>query len=207
MVLIESLLNGFLLGAGASIPIGPINILIINEAFHSYKNAFFVGLGAMSADLTYLTLIFFGFFKNIKEYPLLFNIISCFGALFLIYLAYKIFKARLIEGSKLKTQQYFANPFSSYSKGYALTLLNPPTIAFWTSMLAYISQSKLHFFPTLIGVACAILLWISLMPFFVNRTKAFFNRKINILINIFSAIVFFGFGISILIRILLTLQI
>ncbi len=200
---IGSLISGFILGAGASVPIGPINILIINEALVSYKNAFLIGLGAMCADITYLTLIFFGIFSHIKEYSLIFCLVSFLSGSFLIYLAYKIFKSRIIDSSKLKTQNYFTSPAKSYSKGYLLTILNPYTILFWTSMLAYISQNNLRFGFTVIGLIGAIILWISLMPYFVHKTRSFFKQKISVYINILSSIIIFGFGVSIYIKLLI----
>ncbi|MGC9102299.1 MAG: LysE family translocator [Desulfurella sp.] len=203
MSIIGSFVSGFILGAGASVPIGPINILIINEALVSYRNAFLLGLGAMCADITYLTLIFFGIFVNIKEQSVIFRIISLLGGVFLIYLAYRIFKSRIIDSAKLKTQIYFASPFKSYSKGYILTILNPYTILFWTSMLAYIGQNHLQFSFTLIGLICAIMIWISLMPFFVYKTKSFFSQKVSVYVNILSALIIFGFGISILLKLIL----
>ncbi len=202
MNIISSFVSGFILGAGASIPIGPINILIINEALISYRNAFLIGLGAMCADITYLTLIFFGIFKHINEHSAIFFILSFFSGTFLIYLSYKIFKTRTIDSAKLKTQMYFDNPLKSYLKGYILTILNPYTILFWMSMLAYIGQNHLQFSFTLFGLICAIVLWISLMPFFVYKTKSFFNQKVRIYANILSALIIFGFGISILLKLL-----
>ncbi|MGE4547260.1 MAG: LysE family translocator [Desulfurella sp.] len=205
MNILGSYISGFLLGFGASVPIGPINILIINEALQSYKNAFLIGLGAMCADITYLTLIFFGIFTHVSERSFIFHAISFFGSVFLIYLAYKIFKSRAIDSSKLKTQKHFKSSIKSYSKGYALTILNPYTIFFWASMLAYVNQNNLHFGFTVIGLISAITLWITLMPFFVHKTKSFFNKTISAYINILSALIIFSFGISILIRLVITL--
>jgi len=205
MNILGSYISGFLLGFGASVPIGPINILIINEALKSYKNAFLIGLGAMCADITYLTLIFFGIFTHVNKHSFIFHAISFFGSVFLIYLAYKIFKSRAIDNSKLKTQKYFKSSIKSYSKGYILTILNPYTIFFWASMLAYVNQNNLHFGFTVIGLVSAIMLWITLMPFFVHKTKSFFSKKISAYINILSALIIFGFGISIFIKLVITL--
>ncbi|OSS41687.1 membrane protein [Desulfurella amilsii] len=207
MNILGSYISGFLLGFGASVPIGPINILIINEALESYKNAFLIGLGAMCADITYLTLIFFGIFTHINEHSFIFHAISFFGSVFLMYLAFKIFKSRAIDNSKLKTKKYFKSSIKSYSKGYVLTILNPYTIFFWASMLAYVNQNNLHFGFTVIGLVCAIMLWITIMPFFVHKTKSFFNQKISAYINVLSALIIFGFGISIFIKLIITLLI
>jgi len=197
---IHSLIAGFILGAGACMPIGPINILIINEALVSYKNAFLIGLGAMCADITYLTFIFYGILSQIKEHSVIFSVLSLCSSLFLIYLAYKIFQSRTLDSSKLKTKNHFVSPLKAYVKGYLLTIINPYTILFWTSMLTYISQNNLHFSFAVAGLICAIVLWISIMPYFVHKTRQFFNQKVSAFINIVSSLIVFGFGISILFK-------
>ncbi len=60
MVLVESFWEGIILGFGASVPIGPINVLIMSYALRSYSKAFAIGAGAMSADITYLLFVLFG---------------------------------------------------------------------------------------------------------------------------------------------------
>lgn len=207
MNILGSFISGFLLGIGASVPIGPINILIINEALESYKYAFLIGLGAMCADITYLTLIFFGIFTHVNEHSFVFHIVSFLGGVFLIYLAYKIFNSRTISNPKLKTQKYFESSIKSYSKGYILTILNPYTIFFWASMLTFVNQNNLHFGFVVVGLVSAILLWVTIMPFFVYKTKSFFNQKFSFFVNILSALIIFGFGISILIKLIITLLI
>jgi L-lysine exporter family protein LysE/ArgO len=52
--------QGFLFGLGAAVPLGPVNILIMNTALKNYKAAVSIGFGALSADLSYLLLIIFG---------------------------------------------------------------------------------------------------------------------------------------------------
>ena len=37
--MVTSFLEGFLLGMGAAIPLGPINILLMNTALRDYKSA------------------------------------------------------------------------------------------------------------------------------------------------------------------------
>ena len=39
------------MGLGVSVPIGPVNVLIMSYALRSYTKALCLGLGAMSADM------------------------------------------------------------------------------------------------------------------------------------------------------------
>ena len=72
-----ALIEGFLLGIGAAIPIGPINILIMNRALKSYPHAVATGVGAMSADGLYLILILFGMAPVLQQ-PLISGILAIF---------------------------------------------------------------------------------------------------------------------------------
>ncbi|MBF7044856.1 lysine transporter LysE, partial [Campylobacter volucris] len=49
--MLEIVLNGIILGMAVSVPFGPVNILILNTALSSFKSAFCIGLGALSADI------------------------------------------------------------------------------------------------------------------------------------------------------------
>ena len=77
-MIINSILQGFFLGLGAAVPIGPINIIIMDRALRNYKSAVATGAGALSADIFYLVLILLGlitFFNN----PILLEILGIFG--------------------------------------------------------------------------------------------------------------------------------
>lgn len=87
----QEILSGIIFGIGVSVPIGPVNILIMSYALKSYKKAFFLGLGAMGADALYLTLLSFGILKFLNS-PTGFKILAVFGAIFLTYMAILILK-------------------------------------------------------------------------------------------------------------------
>ncbi len=195
----NSLIEGFFLGLGAAIPIGPINILIMNEALISYKNAVFIGAGAMSADLTYLSLILFGLLMRIKNNHTILPVVGIVGSAFLIYLSYGVFKNRNATGEIMDFQRKKSNIIKSYLKGYSLTLLNPYTIGFWLSVTAYVATNNLNPLFTVLGLIIAITLWITIMPFIVHKTKRFMSAKTFKIINIISSLVLLFFGISMLV--------
>ncbi len=186
--------EGFLLGLGAAVPLGPINILIMNEAIKRYKGAVAIGLGAMSADLLYLVLISLGLVAFVKQGVFL-DILSVFGSLFLIYLSYMIFKNKdkkpsqttpTIKTSKLKVQ---------YIKGFILTLLNPYTVGFWLSVSGYVATKDLDFRTTIFGMLSAILLWVLCMPLFVHKTRHKISQKVSKWFSIVSALILAAFAI------------
>ncbi len=192
-----SFIEGFLLGLGAAVPLGPINILIMNESIKKYKNGVMIGLGAMSSDITYLVFILFGLIVYLNQ-PIVLDALSVFGGSFLIYLAYNIYKSRNNKLANTTTHIVKKNSLKLYLKGYFLTLLNPYTIAFWLSASGYIAGKNLDFFVTLVGMLSAILLWITLMPYFIHKTKHKISQKISSVISIVSSVILFGFGVMML---------
>jgi len=193
--------QGFLLGFGAAVPLGPINILIMNEALRDYKKALAIGFGAMSADITYLILIFYGITQFLQN-TIFLELLSGFGAAFLIYLSYLIFKGRNSEITKVKASKK-NTLIINYSKGYILTLLNPYTILFWLSVTSFATSTD-AIAMTLFGMICAILLWITLMPLLIFRTRTLISEKVSYIISIVSSLIIFAFAISLAFKLSLT---
>lgn len=195
--MIISFLEGFLLGMGASIPLGPINILIMNNALREYKSAVAIGFGAMSADLLYLSLLLLGI-ATFFDQPYILNILGILGSTFLLYMAYLIFKSRNNTLNANKETTTSKSRIASYLQGFALTFVNPYTVAFWLSIASYTAHKNLEPVITIVGMLCALLLWITLMPYFVHRSKHRISQKMTYYFNIFSSIVLLGFGLSLL---------
>jgi len=199
--LTESLIEGFLLGMGAAIPIGAINILIMNHALKNYKSAVAIGFGAMSSDIVYLLSIMLGL-ATFLDNEFILNILGLLGSLFLAYMAYSIFRER---NKGVNTQ---ASPVSKkgllkfYFQGFILTFINPYTIAFWLSIAGYIANQNLDTPFVIIGMLSAILLWITIMPYFVHKSKHKISPKTSYYINMFSALLLSFFAISLLLNIL-----
>ena len=191
--MIASFLEGFLLGLGAAVPLGPINVLIMSNALRHYGAAVALGSGAMSADITYLLLILLGLFHFMED-PTVKLVMAVAGSAFLLYLAWLIFKGRHepIHLQKIDKAPIFAN----WLKGYTLTLLNPYTVIFWLSVSAYIATKKLDPFFTVLGLFSAIILWITLMPLLIHKTKHLFSQRIVTLFSVASAsiLAFFALG-------------
>ena len=191
--MIASFLEGFLLGLGAAVPLGPINVLIMSNALRHYGAAVALGSGAMSADITYLLLILLGLF-HFMENPAVKLVMALAGSAFLLYLAWLIFKGRNepIHLHKIEKTRLFSN----WLKGYTLTLLNPYTVIFWLSVSAYIATKNLDPLFTVLGLLSAILCWITLMPLAIHKTKHLFSQRVVTLFTVASAAIlaFFALG-------------
>lgn len=196
-----SLTQGFLLGLGAAIPLGPINILIMNNALKDYKTGVAIGFGAMSADILYLSLTLMGFNKFLNH-PLFLNITGVFGSFFLLYLAYGIYKSRANKSQQTMGKVQTKKILKIYAQGFILTLLNPYTVIFWFSIAGYVANKHLSAGYTLLGLVISITLWTTMMPYFVHRSKHRISPKTSNYLSTISAFILLGFAISLLIHIL-----
>ncbi|MEA2029750.1 MAG: LysE family transporter [Campylobacterota bacterium] len=193
----ESFIEGMLLGLGAAVPIGVINILIMNTALQSYKGAVAIGFGAMSADILYLGSILLGitaFFNN----STLLNILGIFGAAFLGYMAFVIFDSRNRALEKALKVLNKKSIFGFYLKGFGLTFINPYTVAFWLSIASYTANKNLDTMMSILGLFLAIFLWITLMPYAIHRSKHRISQKVSFAISIISALILGFFAISLM---------
>ena len=120
-MILNSLIQGFILGVGAAVPLGPINILIMDRAIQNYKSAVFIGLGALSADITYLFLILLGLVTLFNN-TLVVEMLGFFGSAFLFFIAYMIFKGR---NKKLKKAPMTVN-HKTLIKSFLLPYLKRP---------------------------------------------------------------------------------
>ncbi|MCX2683149.1 LysE family transporter [Campylobacter sp. MIT 21-1685] len=192
--MLESFVNGVILGIGVSVPFGPVNMLIINSALHSFKNAFCIGFGALIADIIYLGLVNFGILQFMNTEFL--QLLGIFGFCFLSYLAFLNVKNKP-QKLKLNTTQIQEKPLKNCMKGIFLNLTNPYVIGFWISV-ATLSTSHLYPFLLNLGLICFIFLWIFSLSFFVGKFSHFFSAKVIYLINIFSALIIEYFALSLL---------
>jgi L-lysine exporter family protein LysE/ArgO len=196
-MIINSLLQGFFFGIGAAVPIGPINILIMDRALKNYRSAVAIGAGALSADITYLVLILLGL-VTFLNHPIFLDMLSIFGSVFLMFVAFMTFKSRNKALNKTTTTVDGKTMLKSYIGGYFLTILNPFTIAFWLSVASFTS-SELDYF-IIIGMISAISLWITIMPYLVQKSKHKISHKLSYYISVFSAMILAGFSVSLFVN-------
>lgn len=179
-------LIGLLLGWGAAIPVGPINLEVVRRNLYlNTQSGIAFGLGACSADVTYLFLLNAGllFFLN---HSIILQITSVIGALVLIWFAYQAFRAKIPVDNQGKTAMP-APLWWQYLQGYLLTLLNPFTLLFWFSVSAQIagfaSEGKVVVWLLGVGVLAGTISWIlslnTILHFTRHRLKATTINKIN----------------------------
>jgi threonine/homoserine/homoserine lactone efflux protein len=150
-----SLVAGILIGLSLAVPPGPINAIIATESVkRSYFDGIKVGLGAMTADATYLVITLVGVTVLFKGDTVK-MIVSLVGGLILAYMAIMIlkdFKKPLKENGKKDLKNH-------YLTGLTIGLMNPAQILWWlTAGAALIANFNA---PGIVGFFIGIGLWVS----------------------------------------------
>ena len=127
-----SLFEGILLGLGAAVPIGPVNVEIARRTLAGgFLAGAALGCGAVTVDVTYAALTTFSVTPLLDHHgvrlPLLIG-----GTAVLAYLGIMC----LVSARKATRQEFAAQASTTsvrrgYITGLLMTALNPMTLAFW----------------------------------------------------------------------------
>jgi len=130
--------KGILLGLGAAVPIGPVNVQLARRALrHGFFAGFALGCGAVTVDVFYAVLTSTGIERVAQSKPLAWTL-RIAGIALLSYLGAMCFRGEreawradaVTTGDGAATTPD-AGPGGAYVTGLLLTLLNPMTLAFW----------------------------------------------------------------------------
>lgn len=195
--MIESFIQGVVLGFGVSVPFGPINILILSAALKSFKNALAIGFGVMSADFLYLVLLSFGALAFLQNETLEQGF-AIFGFCFLSYVAFLMIRKKP-KDLNLDKESKQESALKSFFKGFLLNLTNPFVVGFWLSMSVLVASDEFAYFM-FAGLVCAILIWVFSLSFIAAKLKGFVTPKILFFINLASALIIEYFAINLLVK-------
>lgn len=190
---------GLLLGWGAAIPIGPMNLEMIRRNLnHGAMIGFSLGLGACLADVTYLVFLSMSAFA-ILRYPIVMVIVSILGALILFYFGLATLKQKPpSELDKIKVRSPKQH-WVTLLQGYVLTLVNPYTILFWASVsaqVAILSQGLRESAIALgLGVLMATVSWVVLLNTVVHQIRHKLSKQTIHRLNYFGASLLILFAI------------
>ena len=124
----------------AAIPGPGITAIVARALGSNFRETFFMGLGLVLGDMTYLTAVILGLAFVAQTFTEVFITIKIAGVLYLGYIAWKLWTAGLLpEDIKAKPSTSAAMSFLS---GLLVTLGNPKTMLFYVALV-----------PTLIDIA------------------------------------------------------
>ncbi|HEK9103213.1 LysE family transporter [Bacillus pfraonensis] len=198
--MISTIFSYLLLGISLSAPVGPINVAQINKGIkNGFLSAWLVGVGAMSADVIMMLLIYFGVSVYLTT-PVAKLIIWIFGFFTLLYLGYESIKdaSKQVESKGNEEREH---PMKSFVSGFLIAISNPLNIVFWigiygavlTSAIGTVGKEKALLYSITIFVG--IMIWDLFMATSIHFGRRFVNNRIMKWISIFAGIVLVGFGL------------
>lgn len=156
----------------AAIP-GPGMTAIVARALGAgFRETFFMGLGLVLGDLVYLTAVILGLAFIAQTFTTAFMVIKIAGALYLAYVAWKLWTAGLLP------QEISAGKPSSlamaFLSGLLVTLGNPKTMLFYVALvptLIDLNAIGLAEYGILTAATFAVLLAV-LLPYILLASQA-----------------------------------
>lgn len=156
----------------AAIP-GPGMTAIVARALGSgFRETFFMGLGLVLGDLIYLTAVILGLAFVAQTFTAAFMVIKILGALYLVYIAYKLWTAGLLPQDIQAKKS--ASMGLSFLSGLLVTLGNPKTMLFYVALvptLIDVHAIGLNEYTILVGSTFLVLMAV-LIPYILLASRA-----------------------------------
>src|SRR5688572_26478721 len=178
---LAGVIGGFLF----CIPVGPINITIINEgARRGFFWACMIGLGAMAMDLVYCSIAFAGF-SSIFASNFMKAVMQLLSFVFLIYLGIKYLVTASLPATTptVEAVEHKLHPHTAFWIGFVRVLGNPAVLLFWITVSAtfishdWIEDTFASKAVCVIGTFVGGLLWFILLSFLVAQGHGKFSTS------------------------------
>ena len=135
--MLETLISFIFATAILAISPGPDNIFVLTQSIvNGKKYGLATVFGLMTGCLIHTTLVAFGVSALLKQHDNLFFLIKVFGATYLLYLAYQVYKsdAKITFSTENIAQK---TTLELFKKGFLMNVLNPKVTIFF---LAFFPQ-------------------------------------------------------------------
>lgn len=177
------ILIGVAAGALTGVPIGPVNVAVIDAAYrHTLRRAIAVGLGGACADGLYSALGVLGVTPRLKLYPSVPPILYAVSGI--VLLVYGFFTARSqpvtpAQSDVPQTNDRGNEMWSGFRVGLALIVLNPAAIVTWVVIMGTIipETSTINGILCSLGVMCGSFGWFALVAYLTRKGKHVLGDK------------------------------
>ncbi len=202
--LVRSLAAGCFCGFVVSVPVGPVNLTVINQALRKgFWIAFLAGLGAIFAESIYASLMLAGH-SSILDKPsvvlvLRIGAVVVIALLGLRNLLAKTNKIELSAATAERVDQRWHHP-RSFLLGFILTISNLMLVLIWATLAAvlfardWVQPELASRAVCVAGVFAGGALWFFLLAFFVSRAHRRVKPKTLTVLVRASGVVFLLFA-------------
>ena len=131
---LDTILSFFLTSLVLTIAPGPDVMYVLSQSISKGRNyGIAAALGLSSGLLFHTTLLAFGISTMITAIPWLFQAIKIFGALYLLWIAYNVFKSPASFHLKEATSQV-DSPIKNVTQGLIMNISNPKVMLFFLAL-------------------------------------------------------------------------
>ncbi len=178
-------LTGFISGLLLSIPVGPINLTIMNEGARcGFKVAFLIGLGAVLMEVIYCAIAFTGF-ASFFGGRFVKATMELSSFVFMLYLGVKFLSARSIPAvNRIEARiEQRLHPHSAFMVGFVRTMGNPGVLLFWIILAAnfisreWVKPNGADKLACILGVAGGTGVWFLGLSWAVSLGHKKFSEK------------------------------
>ena len=182
------LVFGVLAGSLTGVPIGPVNVAVIDAAYrHTLRSAIAVGLGGACGDLLYSSLGVLGVTPVVRQSPTALTVIyAVSGAVLLVY-GFLTARSQPVQPATAGTGEHphvdrepWRETWKGFRIGLALIVLNPAAIVTWVVVIANSIPSTDTFEEGIafaIGVFSGSFAWFSLVAYLTQKGKRVLGDK------------------------------
>lgn len=204
---------GFLSGFLASIPVGPINVTIINEgAQRGFKWALLIGFGAVVMEVIYCTIGFAGFATFFSS-NLIKAIMELVSFMLMIYLGFKFLRTHSIPGTSKRAERVEErlHPHSAFMIGFVRVLGNPGVLLLWITLAGafashdWVDNNWLSRGVCIAGIGMGAAAWFAALSYLISLKHKEFSPATLIRMSHYSGVFLLSIALFIGARIVLML--
>lgn len=180
------LVIGVLAGALTGVPIGPVNVAVIDAAYrHTLRRALAVGFGGALADAAYAGLGVLGVTPILRTYPSVLTILYAVSGVVLLVYGFLTARSQPPQPPTEPPHPDHADDHNrrelrqGFTVGLALILLNPAAVVTWVVIMGSIIPDA----NTWEGIACTFgvflgsLAWFTLVAYLTQKGKNVLGEK------------------------------
>ena len=198
--MLESFVKGFIVGMGASIPLGPLGVMCVQKTLSKGRiSGFMTGLGASLTDTLFasfaiLSLALIQEFVNNHEASVLF-----FGGLAVVAIGLKIFLTNPVK--QIRNTKGGKRLFEDFLSSVIMTITNPGAVFLILGLFAFVglnvdgSSAKMVITAALAGVFAGALAWWIILSTSINIFRNKFRLRQLLMINRIAGVVIMVLGL------------
>lgn len=175
--LLRALIAGLVCGFVVSVPVGPVNLTVINQALRNgFLRAFLVGLGAVSAETLYATLLLAGH-SSVMNKPHVRIVLHVTAVVVIVAvgirsLFFRLEKFQASAAAAEKVDEQWHHP-QAFLLGFIMTISNLMLVVLWATLAAVLFAREWVLPAAISRAACSVgilgggTVWFAMLAYFV----------------------------------------